>query len=289
MEPLAITAGAVFGVLSVGLAVWIGRTGRVGDAALILHEREIDAEPTFAAAMGGGHPYRAAARRVVAAAAPKLSGGATASVVATALVLAGVAVPAALHLPRWIETEALLALVYVGLSGALSVLLYRGYRIEDDHRFFAPTPPWRQLGREAAPRPAAPRPSLAKGFSADGCGDVQLAGCEGCGEGCSGCGDVGEVVPMLAAGALVILAAIGAAIALVFFSWLVVEVALPLAFLAFYEMLLFSLRRVARDRHGCEGVPLRSLVYGMLWSAVAVAPVAGLTFLLHLLLGPHAG
>ncbi|MFO0696809.1 MAG: hypothetical protein U0230_24775 [Polyangiales bacterium] len=271
----------VVAVVFVGLAAWIASTGKVGDASVDVSERPRgEDEPPYEVDLSAANPYRATARRVVAAVVPRLSGKATALVTSGALVLAGLAVPASLELPRWIETEVLLGVVFVGLAGALALLLFRGYRVEDDHRFVVPGLPWKDVdavgGREDEPRP------LERGSkSASGCD-----GLSGCGDpGCSGCADFGEgghvifyVFSFVALICVVVLVVVGV-------SWLLVEVALPLLFLAFYEMMLFALRRVANDTHGCEGNALRSVGYGLYWSLIAVAPVAILTIVLHLAMG----
>lgn len=277
LESVAMVAAVVF----VGLAGWIVVSGRIGDARLEVSARPRGSdEPAYEVDLGAANPYRAAARRAVAAVAPTLSGRATALVTSSALVLASLAVPAGLELPRWIETEVLLLLVYVGLSGALAFLLHHGYRVEDDHRFVAPGLPWKDVEAVGAVEDE-PTPIPGPRKITDGCSDLS-----GCGDpGCGGCLELGEGAHF-AFYALSFVALVAVVIVVVVaVSWLLVEVALPLLFLAFYEMMLFALRWVANDSHGCEGRPLRALGYGLGWSLIAVAPVAVLTMVLHLAMG----
>lgn len=274
LEGMAMVVAVVF----VGLGAWIASSGRIGDANLEVSERaRTPDEAPYEVDLAAANPYRAAARRVVAAVAPTLSGRATALVTSTALVLASLAVPAGLELPRWIETEVLLLLVYVGLSGALAFLLHEGYRVEDDHRFFVPGLPWKDVDAvgEVEGEPTS-IPDARK--ITDGCSDLS-----GCGD--PGCLELGEGGHYVFYGLSFVALVSLVVIVVVAVSWLLVEVALPVLFLAFYEMMLFALRWVANDSHGCEGRPLRALGYGLAWSLIAVAPVAVLTMVLHLAMG----
>ena len=63
----------------------------------------------------------------------------------------------------------------------------------------------------------------------------------------------------------------------------VVELALPLVFFLMYGLFMRAIGRVANDRHGCEGALARSAGWGLGWATLYVAPIAALTWALHLL------
>lgn len=204
----------------------------------------------------GGSPYRARIRRVVQAASPKISGRATALILALSFVAAAAVVPASLKLARWVELELVVVAWWAILAITLTVMLYRGFRIRDDYVFFLP---WSS--------PPGTKTSFA-GVDLDtkGCGSG------GCSDGCSGIDGEGLLV-VLAVGAVLVVA-FGAA-------WILVELALPLFFLVFYALFMRAIARVANDRHGCEHALGKSLAYGLLWSTVYLLPMAIATWGFH--------
>lgn len=242
--PLALLTallGAVLGVLLVGAGVKHARA----QPALQRREELTAWTPRLAA-----HARAARARRALAALAPSLSARSTALAALAAMVFSSVSFPALLRLPRWLELEAVLALWWLGTTLGLFVLLYRGYRIEDDHFF-----------------QAADVPRISSGLES-----VDPSGCEtGCGD---GCGDVLGMIALALAAALL-------AVCSLFVAWLLVELALPLLFLAFYSAVLLALRRAARDRHDCPGRWLPSLRWAITWSSLYLAPIAALLWVLH--------
>ena len=255
-------------------AVLIAVSGRFGDAKLEVREREHGAAPAPLPPMEdvpAAHPYRALARRAVAAASPPVSATSTALIVGAAMVLSTAAVPAALRLPRWVEIEVVVAAAFVVLATTLTVVLYRGLRLDDDHFFYRPRLPWQSIepAHEGAPPARAPKTRVG-GSSGSGCD-------RGCGD--VGCGSAGcdEGVGLLA-----VLAAVLAVIAaVVLFAWVIVEVSLPLVFLAFYQALMLGIRRAARDPRGCKGSLGPCVAWASLWAAVYVAPVGVLVWVLH--------
>jgi hypothetical protein len=200
------------------------------------------------------------ARRVVQAVSPKLSGRATALVVLLALLGASLSFPLALHRQPWLEIEAVLAAFWCILSLTIGVLLFRGFRLHDDLFFYAPS---FELARRR------------------GQGDLGLDGCGIADLGCADAAGCDEGGGLVFAGLLVV----GVVVLATLLSWLVVEAILPLAFLAFYMVLMAALKRAARDRHDCQGQLRRALGWAMAWASVYIAPLAVLVYALHRFIG----
>ncbi len=256
-EPVMLVVGAV---AALGVAVAIGASGR-GDAPTIENrDPEEDADEGAARDLRAS-PYRAGARRVIQAASPKVSGSAAGLVMLASLAASAVLLPASVRLPRWVEAELVLGLWWVIVGAVLTTLLYRGFRLRDDFVYFAP---WN--------RPASDKGDGAKA-TGDGSGSNWASGCGDLG-GCAGADAEGCAVGLVVVIALA--AAFGAA-------WLLVEIALPLAFFLMYGLFMRAIGRVANDRHGCEGQLSRSVGWGALWATVYVLPIAVLTGLFHTL------
>ncbi|MFS8067444.1 MAG: hypothetical protein ACMG6S_13870, partial [Byssovorax sp.] len=252
----------IFGVIAaVVVAAVIAISGRDEQRPQV-ENRDPGEEATEEIVMGKGSPFRAQARRVLLAAAPRVSGQATALVVCASLVASAVLLPASLKLPRWIEAELVLALWWVILLGVLSVLLYRGFRIRDDFVYFAP---W---NRPSSP-PADGKAKVDGKAKADGCGSLSLA--DGCSGGLDGEGCLAVIV--VGAG---LAAAFGAA-------WVAVELAMPVVFLVMYWAFMRAIGRVANDWHSCEGSLGKSLGWGALWATIYVVPIAVVTGAVHVL------
>ena len=264
-----LAGGVVLG--SVVLAGIIAASGRFGDAKLAVKERG-DADVTVSASVGS--PYRAYARRVVAAASPPVSATSTALVVGTAMVLSGIAIPAALRLPVWLDIEGVVGAAFLILSTTLAVVLYRGHRLDDDHFYYRPELPWRSITPTAEATSAQEGKPAPVAKASGGCTDPGCSGCD------PGCGDSGELVLFLAAVVVVL-------VGVVALAWVVVEVSLPLVFLGFYQALVLAIRRAARDGHGCKGSLVRSIAWATAWAALYLAPVALLVWGLRRALG-HA-
>lgn len=258
IEPAMLWVGAALGLV---MAVQLGRVGLRG-----LRDDRVKARSPFTAPRAQPAPNartrRAAlARRVVQAASPKLSGRATAAVVLIALLGASFAFPVTMHAPRWLEIEAVLAAYWFILMLTISTLLYRGFRLHDDLFFY--------------------RPSL----------DIKhrsgLSGCklDGCDPSDVGCFDVGGCDEGGGALVLGLLAVLGGVLLVTFASFLLVELLLPLAFLAFYLVLMAALKRAAHDRHDCRGRRGRAVAWGMAWASLYVVPLALVVYVLHRVAG----
>ena len=123
----------------------------------------------------------------------------------------------ALHLPHWVEAELVLSLWWAGWAAVLTTLLYRGFRLSDDHVLAAPRFDW---------------PSRRKTSEASGCDPV----------GCIDLGGWGEAL----LGALLLVVTFAA-------SWLVVELVVPALFFLSYLLVRGALARVTNDDHACAG------------------------------------
>ena len=262
------TGVLVLGVLAaVVVAAFIALSGS-DEKRPRVENRDPGEEATEEIVMGKGSPFRAQARRVLLAAAPRISGQATALVVGASLVASAVLLPASLKLPRWIEAELVLALWWAILLGVLSVLLYRGFRIRDDFVYFAP---WDRPSSPPADGKAKAEGKAKAGNSgaSSGCASLNLA------DGCSG-GLDGE-------GCLVAIV-VGVGMAVAFgAAWVAVELAMPVVFLVMYWAFMRAIGRVANDWHGCEGSLGKSLGWGALWATIYVVPIALVTGAVHAL------
>ena len=210
--------------------------------------RRTDELPRGDVAVSAAAIRAARRRRLAALLTPSLSGRSTALFVLAAMAFAAIAFPVALRLPRWLELEVVLGAWWSIGFALLSTVLYRGYRLEDDHFFHAP-------GMDGQTRDAF------KGFDpSGGCDPGGFAG---------GCDDI--------AGGFIALAALVVFLfAILVVAWLVVELAIPLAFVAFYVLAVAAIRRAARDNHACRDRLGRSLLWGATWSTLYFAPLAAI-------------
>ena len=257
-SPVEVVLG---GVAAVGIATAIALSGR--GAQVTVENRDPEEPVAEALPQRGASGYRVNARRLLLAAAPRLSGRSTALVLLACLAASAVLLPASVHLPRWVEVELVLALWWVIVAGALTTLLYRGFRLRDDVVYFTP---WDRPAAVKGDAPAAPAGKT--GWS------DRLSG--GCSPGCDGCSGDGEGLLVMFALAVVLGLALGAA-------WVLVELALPLVFSLMYWLFMRAIGRVANDRHGCEGSLARALGWGLGWATLYVLPVALATWALHAL------
>lgn len=77
---------------------------------------------------------------------------------------------------------------------------------------------------------------------------------------------------------LVVLLALGVALIT---GFLVVELLAPALMFAAYALLTAALRRVANDRHGCEGSLPRAIAWGALWATLYTLPLAAVIAAIH--------
>ncbi len=178
---------------------------------------------------------------------PMVSGRTSALVLAACFGLSGVLIPVAAHLPRWVEFELVFAAWWIAWVAALSVLLFRGWAVDDD------PPPARLgtfggLGRGAAGAPDVDRP---------GWGDTACCAAEGC----------------LSEAGLVVVALLGA--------WLVVEFVVPAVALLAYLVIRRMLAAVVNDDDVCKGRLGRSVGWALWYATLFTAPLAFLVWVIH--------
>jgi hypothetical protein len=192
-----------------------------------------------------GRPFRSRLRAASRLVASPVSGLWTASLLLACMIVVAVALPGLLSLPRWLETEAVVVAWWAIWTAVLSTLLYRGWRLSDDHILAPPRPPW---GRSENNQPAIRGVHALDGCNLVGCIDVD------------GCGAVALAALVFG----LILAAV----------WLVIELAVPALFFFAYILVRTSLARVANDPHNCEGHLRRALLWAAIWASVYALPLA---------------
>jgi hypothetical protein len=231
-------------------SVYVG-TRRPDTPNRVVELRPLDAT-TVAPPATPGYPYRSRLRAASRLVASPASGLWTASLLLSCMIVVAVALPGLLSLPRWLETEAVIAAWWAIWTGVLTTLLYRGWRLSDDHVLAPARPPWR----------------TSETNHRTGGSDVSLNGCDlvGCGD-VDGCGAV--ALAALAFG--LILAAV----------WLVIELALPALFFVAYVLVRSSLARVANDQHDCEGRLGRALLWAAIWASFYALPLALVIVAIH--------
>lgn len=256
---------AVPGVLLLAATVfaWV-RSG--SNIEIEARDRELERERDPHADTHVAHPYRQMARHMALRMSPKVSAGAVALALGASMVASAVLFPVALKLPRWAELEVVLGAWWGLVTLVLSVLLYRGYRLKDDWAF---TSPLRSLFVAEPPKHGGSPSRSTPTKSSGGSGCDPLSGC-----------DLGCSVPD--EGFLVVLGAIVAAVLLAGAGWVLVEIALPIVLFAAYTGILAALKRVAHDRHGCEGNFLRAVSWGALWAGLYMLPLAVVVWVVHM-------
>jgi hypothetical protein len=182
---------------------------------------------------------------------PMLSGAASAVALFACFALTGLLVPLVLRKPLWIDAEFVVASWWLVWVIALTVILYRGHKVSDDHAMKSP----RSWGLREKLR--------GWGWASDA-------------------SDVGGWFLDSEACAVVALILLALPL-LVLLIWALLEVAIPgIAFIA-YILLRGQLANVANDKHGCQGRPLRAAAWGILWATLYTAPLAALVWFVHLM------
>jgi len=239
-------------VLTVGGAIYFG-TRKPRPCGFSLEQRKGQS-----AALDGRGPrvrkplHTTLARSLTLVASP-LSGLWTSTLLIACMIAVALTVPHRLHLSRWIETEWVVLAWWSIWAALLTLLLYRGWHISDDHVLALPRTIWNDNATN----------------SHDSKRDWCNPGCDptiGCSDGI-GCGE-----------------AIFAAVivtALVLASWFVVEFLVPSLFFLVYFLVRSSLARIANDRHDCQAHFAKSLSWGVLWATIYALPMAVMIFVVH--------
>jgi hypothetical protein len=239
--------------------VWGIGAALIGATAYRIHrkaegarsERKVVAVPAEVAAPAMTSAYRGHLRRAIRNVSPPISGAAAALLVLVVLALTAGLIPAVLRFSAFVEWQLTIGAWWLVWSATFGTLLFRGWRVAQDTHAMGTM--WSQ---------------------GKGCG-VEMPSLDGCnfGHGCSdpeGC--LGAIGMLIVAGLALI------------FAWLLVELVLPVIFVAAYWLVVRGLIRVANDHHGCEGDALKSVAWGAIWALLYTAPLAALVWLGHLAL-----
>lgn len=198
---------------------------------------------------------------------PKVSGkGSVLVLVLCFAASAFIVLPLAWKQPAWIEAEVVLAAWWFVWAVFLSVLLHRGWHVDDDHVWTAPSGHWFTRSGDGEPSGCL--------WNALDFGSFDLG--VGAGEGC-----LGAIAGVLLTILVIIL--------LFFAAWFVIEVAIPAGAFVTYLLIRGMLARVANDRHGCEDNWLRAGVWGATWATIYVIPQSLVVWLVHELAMKSAG
>jgi hypothetical protein len=181
---------------------------------------------------------------------PMLSGKLSAAVLIGCFLVTAALIPIVLRKDPWLDAELVVGSWWLIWIIALSMCLYHGHKVSDDHEMRSP-PSW----------------GLKDMLSSWGwdVGDVAWldlggSGGEACAIGC------------------LIIAALPLLILLI---WVLVEVAIPAILFIAYFLVRGQLAHVANDKHDCKGNLVRSILWGTLWATVFTAPLAGLVWFVH--------
>jgi len=249
------------------VAYLIARSGRSALPSQLTHRPPGDDPRIADSETSSTRTARLRVRRILLAAAPRVSGTTTTLVVGASLLVTAVLVPVSLRLPRWLEVESVLVLWWVIMALTLGGLLYRGFRLHDDYLFVFP---WNRTSL-GSPSPKGSAEELNDVLPAkkrfewlDGCSPFDLL-----------FDGEGLVFVVLFLGIV-----FGAA-------WIVIELAAPLMLFFVYRLLMRSLEHVARDPHACEGDVVRASLWGCFWATLYVVPLGIGTWILHALVGVH--
>ncbi len=199
-----------------------------------------------------GSPYRRNLPRAVRALELPISGASSALLMFTALALSASLIPLVFRLPAWIEAELVVGAWWAIWSLTLSTLLFRGFRLARDLQLYGEDKKDEvaRVGKESA--------TLKKeGASASDWLNLADVGTDA--EGC-----------LIAIGVIIVLGV------LLSTGWIIAEIIIPLVVLFVFAMIVAALRRVARDRHDCQGNLGKSVLWGVFWATVYTAPIAGI-------------
>ena len=239
-----------------GVGVWLGLRGTRHHARSLVRapaaERAPDPRGLADAGYRGGPPPRVTSRRT--------STRATVLLVIACLSFTSTVLPFAVHLPRWVEAEVVLAAWWMTWAVVLAVLAYRGRPLDETHRLDI-RGPFASFPSSTAPsvEPAVAAPARSRWFEWLDLGSA--ADLEGC-------------LFVVAAALLVGVALLAA--------WVVVELAAPAVFFLAYLGIARALRRALAASH--RGDALRSGLHGAFWATAYVAPLGAVIAIAHALL-----
>lgn len=190
----------------------------------------------------------------------RVSGKITACWLFCCMLLTAVLIPMTLRLPVWIEYEVVLAVWWFIWFVALTILLFKGLRISDDHVLHQPRN-WlagnRLLNQKKDTSSSQNKRSslleyLPLGYdagSADGC--------------------------------LFLILFVGAVVILLFGIWVLIEVAIPAILFLTYFVTRGMVALAANDRRQCRGRFGKSILWGFIWATAYSAPLVLAVWFVH--------
>lgn len=197
----------------------------------------------------------------------RLSGKWAAFGLVSAFLITAILIPAVLGLPTWIGYEIVLCVWWAIWLAVLTIVLYHGKRVADDHQL-APPRNWLNWGGKEKPAATGAPPArttASSGGWGGGGWNWDVGG--GDGEGC-----------------LYFLGAIVAIIVFLIALWFLIEVAIPLVLFLLYFVVRGMLSHVINDRHHCKGRIVRSVGWALVWATLYTVPLAGAVWFVHFLL-----
>lgn len=203
---------------------------------------------------------------------PRLSGKASAAFLVGIFLVAALLIPAVFRLRLWIEFEIVLAVWWLGWLVTLTVLLYRGQRVTDDHQIGQPRNWLAGLKGDSSSEPA----------KEPGTVDIRKKGSGSSSWGSWGGG--GDIGPIDGEGCVWVLGIIAALVVAFFLLWFLIEIAIPVVVFLLYALAHNMLAAVVNDRHRCRGNLGRALVWALAWATLYTAPLAVLVWFVHYVL-----
>jgi hypothetical protein len=179
---------------------------------------------------------------------PRLSGKASAAWLVVCFGLTAALIPMALRLPRWVAFEIVVAVWWGIWLGVLTLILYKGHRVADDHQLHEP----RMWFSWEKPKPQR---------------DADSAWWDGFFWGWLWADDAILIV----IGLFVLLGA----------AWLLIEIAIPVILFLLYFVARGMLAQVVNTRSHCAGRLGRALACAFLWATVYTAPLAAAVWFVH--------
>ena len=243
---VAVASVAVVSVIA--LALWIALRDVPSEPGAP-RRAAVEAPETSPAA----HPYRGYGGPALPRS-PRASTRSAVLLVVACMSFTALALPFAVHLPRWLEAEVVVGAWWLTWAVVLAVLAYRGRPLDETHEL-AITSPFRGGSKDAG---LDPPPKRRRWLS---WADLSF--------------DAGGLLVALAVAFVIGVGLVAA--------WVVVELAAPTVFFIAYLGIAKALRRARAA--SLRGDLVRSALHGALWATAYVVPLATGIMLLHATIG----
>lgn len=197
---------------------------------------------------------------------PRLSGKATAACLVGFFLTTGLLIPGVLRLPLWIDFEIVLAVWWLTWGIVLSVILYRGQRVDDDHQLAEPRN-WLNVFKGNSKETQTTDPL-----------DIRKPTRRSSSGWWDGLWWIG---PVDGEGCLALIAMVLLMIVALFALWFLIEIAIPVVLFILYCIARGMLAAVVNDRHHCRGRLGHALFWGLTFATLYTAPLAGVVWFVH--------